>query len=91
MSLVDRGWFNAHFLAGGTAPMSTGFWIVGGVFLLAGAFCGALLWMDARSRLWSNRPLYQFILAGALVFTPVMLVFVKVVAGGFANLSPGSL
>ena len=66
--------------------MSTGFWIVG-IFLLVGATCGGLLWLDARARRWSSRPLYQFVLAGVAVLTPTMLVLIKIVAGGFSNVA----
>jgi hypothetical protein len=67
--------------------MSSGFWLVSGIFLIVGALSGGLLWLDARSRRWSNRPLYQFVVAGAVLLTPILLVLVKVVAGGFNNAS----
>ena len=41
-----------------------------------GALAGALLGLDAHANRWSKRPIYQFALAGALAFVPVVLYLV---------------
>jgi len=69
--------------------LSSGFWLVAGGLVPVGALAGLFLFFDARARRWSDRPWYAFVIAGVVILVPVILVLVKIVAGGFSNVRPG--
>jgi len=53
----------------------------------AGLCVGALLGMDAKSKPWSNRPIYQFAIAGAFVVALMVFVELRTVTGSFEFLT----
>lgn len=53
----------------------------------AGIIVGILLGLDARSKPWSNRPVYQFAIAGACVVALMVFVELRSVTGSFEFLS----
>jgi len=69
--------------------MLSSFWFVACWLVPIGALAGLLLYLDARDRRWSNRPWWVFVAAGVVVLVPVILVVVKIVAGGFSSARPG--
>jgi hypothetical protein len=49
----------------------------------AGLCVGVFLGLDARAKPWSNRPIYQFAIAGACVVALLVFVELRTVTGSF--------
>lgn len=56
----------------------------------AGICVGLFLGLDARSKPWSNRPLYQFSIAGAFVVVLLVFVELRTFTGSFEFLTGAS-
>ena len=69
--------------------LSSGSWFVVVGLVPVGALAGALLFLDARGRRWSNLPWYAFVCTGVIVLVPVVLMVVKLLAGFFSGVRPG--